>query len=103
MFLIDVNEDACKGCGNCIVACPVNSLKSLDIRGGKGGDPAILTCENGNSKMVSAEFCNGCGICEDVCSSKAIKVISVEAMKFPDFYLTIEPEKLKLSRGYSKL
>lgn len=54
----------CKGCGLCIVKCPVEAISWSDVLG-VYGTPAIEP----NDK------CTACGICELVCPDCAITVI----------------------------
>ncbi|MFH1773370.1 MAG: 4Fe-4S dicluster domain-containing protein [Methanobacteriota archaeon] len=70
MFKLEVKEDICTGCGNCVVACPINALKAAEVSGGKGGGKE-LKIEDGISHVIS-DACNGCGVCIKSCAQKAI-------------------------------
>ncbi len=58
-----VHRELCHGCGNCVVACPVNASKSSEIAGGKGvsgdiepiivvEDGAVMIRDDGSVKIV---------------------------------------------------
>lgn len=62
---IDVNEMYCKGCEQCVIACPQEVLALANDRiTAKGYHPATLI----------ADGCTGCGICAVVCPEAAITV-----------------------------
>jgi 4Fe-4S ferredoxin len=69
-FSLVVEKDNCTGCGNCVVACPINALKVDEAYGGKGGG-VELKIENGIT-CVLTDACNGCGVCVVACSQRAI-------------------------------
>ena len=70
MFKLEVKEELCSGCGNCVIACPINALNAAEVAGGKGGG-VELKIEDGISYVLS-DTCNGCGICVKSCAQKAI-------------------------------
>lgn len=70
MFKLEVKEEICSGCGNCVVACPINALRVAEVSGGKGGG-VELKIEDGISYVIS-DTCNGCGVCVRSCSQKAM-------------------------------
>ena len=66
MGKITVNEDLCKGCDMCIIACPTNLIElSKEKMNSKGYHPATL---------VDAEKCTGCAACAMMCPDIAITV-----------------------------
>ena len=69
-FNLVVEEEICTGCGNCVIACPINALKVDEAYGGKGGG-VELKIENGITCVIS-DACNGCGVCVVACSQGAI-------------------------------
>lgn len=73
-----ITPELCIGCGNCVVACPRNSLASLEIAGGKGDEAEMLSCENGEAKSKDAA-CNGCGLCAGACPTGALSTLSFAA------------------------
>lgn len=74
-FTLEVKEDTCTGCGNCIVVCPVNAVDPEDVMG----------VAKGSINVYNKEFCTGCGNCMEACAYDAIEVnapIPVEIEKF---------------------
>ncbi|NYT01218.1 MAG: tRNA CCA-pyrophosphorylase [Methanosarcinales archaeon] len=80
-----VHPEKCYGCGNCVVACPVNVAN--DPRGsaiglGPKSDKAILVVEDGVVKCLNMEECRRfgpnkimCNACTATCPSKAIEFV----------------------------
>jgi 2-oxoglutarate ferredoxin oxidoreductase subunit delta len=54
---IDVHVDECKGCGLCIVACPIHLIHSSKRINRQGYHPAVYL----------GSGCTACGICFYVC------------------------------------
>lgn len=75
-FSLEVEEEACTGCGNCVIACPINALKVDEAFGGKGGG-VELKIENGISCVIS-DACNGCGVCVVACAPRALSIKALE-------------------------
>jgi 4Fe-4S ferredoxin len=74
---IKVHEDRCHGCGNCVVACPVNARNSPNAWGGKGpeeDDEVVLKVVNGVVRVVEEDLCEACLTCELACPVDAIEV-----------------------------
>jgi 4Fe-4S ferredoxin len=80
-----IHEEKCFGCGNCVVACPVNV--AADPTGcavglGPKSDKVILIVEDGVVKCLNIKECrrfgpNGtlCNACTATCPSKAIEFV----------------------------
>jgi electron transport complex protein RnfB len=62
-WVIDIDEDACVGCGACIDRCWMEALKM---------DGALVVRDSNR--------CIGCGICRYVCPSDAMKLVPREAI-----------------------
>jgi NAD-dependent dihydropyrimidine dehydrogenase PreA subunit len=52
-----INKETCTGCGECVDACPLESIEIKD-------DKAV----------VDADTCGDCGSCVDVCETESITV-----------------------------
>ncbi len=80
-----VHTQRCTGCGNCVVACPVNVAE--DPRGAGSGkaptnDRVILKVEDGVVKVANVEQCRRfgenkvlCSGCIVTCPTKAIEFV----------------------------
>lgn len=67
--------ELCHGCGNCVVACPVNSLRSPEVAGGKGPTDdveLIMIVEDGEISLKNTDLCGKCGTCVESCPVNAI-------------------------------
>lgn len=80
-----VHEEKCDGCGNCVVACPVNII-DLKVAGGKGpdSDEVIMKVINGRIRIINLEKCRRvsgevatrtCRVCGDACPKDAFEFI----------------------------
>lgn len=54
---VEIVADLCKGCGLCVVACPVDVLKLSQALNKQGYHPALYVSRG----------CTGCGICFYAC------------------------------------
>jgi NAD-dependent dihydropyrimidine dehydrogenase PreA subunit len=66
--IIEINEQKCTGCGECIPNCAEGALQ---IIGGK-------------AKLVRDDLCDGLGACLGYCPEGALKIISREASEFDE-------------------
>ncbi|MFZ2071630.1 MAG: 4Fe-4S binding protein [Halobacteriota archaeon] len=67
--IINTYPERCHGCGNCVVACPINSLS---------GENMTIEVENGTVCVINQENCRGCGTCIDACPVGAIELEGVK-------------------------
>jgi len=80
MYKLEVYPEKCHGCGNCVVACPVNA-QDPDVYGGKGpssDEKLVMRVENGVVSIVNGDLCGGCGACIEACPVDAIKLVIVK-------------------------
>jgi Pyruvate/2-oxoacid:ferredoxin oxidoreductase delta subunit len=64
--IIEIDEDLCNGCGNCIPNCPEGALQVID----------------GKARLISDLFCDGLGACIGECPIDAIRVVEREAESY---------------------
>jgi 4Fe-4S ferredoxin len=80
-----IHPEKCFGCGNCVVACPVNVAAEPTRCGiglGPQGDRVILAVEDGVVKCMNVKECRRfgpnkvmCNACTVTCPSKAIEFV----------------------------
>ena len=66
--IIEIDEELCNGCGQCVPGCAEGSLQIVD----------------GKAKMVSDNLCDGLGACIGECPTGALRIIEREADKFDE-------------------
>ena len=69
MSKIVINEDRCKGCGLCTIACPQKLVTLKDTPNSMGYTVAVFT---------GPEKCTGCALCAEMCPDVAIMVYKGE-------------------------
>lgn len=66
--IIEINEEKCTGCGQCVPNCHEGALQVID----------------GKVRLVSELMCDGLGACIGHCPEEAIKVINREAEPYDE-------------------
>ena len=64
--IIEIDEEKCDGCGQCVVACEEGALQIVD----------------GKAKVVNEVFCDGLGACIGECPQGALTIVEREAPEF---------------------
>lgn len=77
--IIEIDEERCDGCGQCVIACAEGAIEIVD----------------GKAKLIKETYCDGLGACLGECPQGALRIIEREAPEFdPE-----EVEKHLESRG----
>ena len=66
--VIEIDEELCNGCGECVPACQEGAIQIID----------------GKAKLVADKYCDGLGACLGECPTGALKIIEREAEAFDD-------------------
>jgi len=66
--IIEIDEDKCTGCGQCVTTCAEGALKIVD----------------GKAKVVNEVFCDGLGACIGECPEGALKIVERDAPGFDE-------------------
>ncbi|MBM7624139.1 ATP-binding protein [Sporohalobacter salinus] len=77
--IIQIDEDKCIGCGNCVVDCEEGALEIVD----------------GKAKLVNEVFCDGLGNCIGNCPTGALTIEKREAKKFDPEATKKQVKKMK--------
>ncbi len=66
--IIEIDEERCNGCGNCVLACAEGAIEIID----------------GKAKVIADKYCDGLGACIGDCPEDALKIIEREADDFDE-------------------
>ncbi|RLC26762.1 MAG: 4Fe-4S ferredoxin [Deltaproteobacteria bacterium] len=66
--IIEIDEELCDGCGQCVPGCAEGSLQIVD----------------GKARMVSDNLCDGLGACIGECPNGALRIVEREAEEFDE-------------------
>ena len=66
--IIQIDEELCDGCGNCVPSCAEGSLEIID----------------GKARVISDNLCDGLGACLGECPQGALSIVDREAEEFDE-------------------
>jgi NAD-dependent dihydropyrimidine dehydrogenase PreA subunit len=66
--IIQIDEELCDGCGQCVIACAEGSLEIID----------------GKARVIADNLCDGLGACIGECPQGALEIIEREAEAFDE-------------------
>jgi len=80
-LMIQIDEESCTGCGNCVPRCAEGALQIID----------------GKAKLVSETYCDGLGACLGECPEGALSLNEVETVEFDEMAVMEHMKKTKLA------
>ncbi len=66
--IIEIDEERCDGCGECVPACAEGAIEVID----------------GKARVVAEKYCDGLGACMGECPNDALKIVEREAEDFDE-------------------
>jgi len=81
--IIEIDEEKCTGCGQCIIACAEGALELV----------------NGKARMVGEVYCDGLGACLGECPEGALTIVERPAQDFDQAAVEERLESLKAPAG----
>ena len=80
-LMIQIDEDLCTGCGNCVPGCAEGALQIID----------------GKARLVSETYCDGLGACLGECPEGALSLSEVDTVDFDEAAALEHMKKKKIA------
>ncbi|MCR3883142.1 MAG: 4Fe-4S binding protein, partial [Methanothrix sp.] len=80
---LETDGEVCLGCGNCVIACPVNALSDPYLAAGhlnELDEKPLLEVEDGAVRVVDQGVCGSCATCSMICPVDAIWLLRREVI-----------------------
>ena len=85
--IIDIDEELCDGCGNCIPSCAEGALEIID----------------GKARVIADVYCDGLGACLGECPTGALSIVERKADEFDETAVEELLEKQKAQKAQKKV